>query len=83
AETTIVYTRAAPRGSGRPPGRLVASDLEDLLEPLALPGVGLPLQGTVAYVCGSSAFVEHASQLALKAGLAVGSVRTERFGPSG
>ena len=83
AETTIVYTRAAPRGSGRPPGRLVASDLEDLLEPPALPGVGLPLQGTVAYVCGSSAFVEHASQLALKAGLAVGSVRTERFGPSG
>jgi ferredoxin-NADP reductase len=36
-----------------------------------------------AFVCGSNGFVETASQLVMDAGMAPGSIRTERFGPTG
>jgi ferredoxin-NADP reductase len=70
-ETTLVYTRRTPPDWPRPPGRLVAADLKPLLVP----------DGT-AYVCGSAAFAEHASQLLVDLGVPAPSVRVERYGPT-
>jgi ferredoxin-NADP reductase len=36
-----------------------------------------------AYVCGSSGFADHASDLLVGLGLPTGQIRVERFGPSG
>jgi ferredoxin-NADP reductase len=74
-ESTIVYTRTAPAGQVRPPGRLDAGILAPVVERLA------PV-GAVAYVCGSAGFAEHASQLLVELGFDAGAVRVERFGPS-
>ena len=74
-ETTVVYTRTAPPGQARPPGRLAAAVLAPLVEQFA------PM-GAVAYVCGSAGFAEHASQLLVEVGFDAGAVRVERFGPS-
>ena len=74
-ETTVVYTRVAPAGAERPPGRLDAAVLAPLVEHLAP-------AGAVGYVCGSAGFAEHASQLLVKLGFDAGAVRVERFGPS-
>ena len=71
-ETTIVYTRATPPSWPRPPGHLTA---EDLPRPLAA--------GATAYVCGSSGFADAATALLAGAGMDVGNIRVERFGPSG
>jgi ferredoxin-NADP reductase len=71
-ETTIVYTRSAPPGAARTPGRLVAVDL--------VPAV---LPDCTAYVCGSVAFTNAASDLLLEAGVPVDRIRVERFGPTG
>jgi ferredoxin-NADP reductase len=70
-ETTLVYTRRAPEGWSRPVARLDAGTLEPLLVPA----------GT-SYVCGSSGFAEHASQLLVALGVPAGSVRVERYGPT-
>ena len=40
----------------------------------------LPSAPRHAYICGSTGFVEMASQLALDAGLPVSLIRTERYG---
>lgn len=71
AEATVVYTRAAPASSSRPPGRLTAGDL-----PAITPGV-------TGYVCGSSGFADAASRLLLDLGQPAEHIRVERFGPSG
>ena len=71
-ESTIILTRRAPAGATRPAGRLVAADLRPLLLP-----------GATAYVCGSAAFAEHASQLLVELGMPPASVRVERYGPTG
>ena len=73
-ETTVVYSRKAPAGAVRPAGRLDAAVLEPLIG-------ALPAQ-TVAYVCGSAGFAEHASQLLVSLGVDRSAVRVERFGPS-
>ena len=71
-ETTVIHTRQAPPGDARPPGRLTVSDLPpDAAE--------LPL----AYICGSAAFAEHATEVLLAGGLPAATLRIERFGPSG
>ena len=75
AESTVVYTRTAPAGSPRPPGHLDAGALAPLVAELAP-------AGAVAYVCGSTGFAEHASQLLVEVGMAADAVRVERFGPS-
>ena len=72
SRTTVVYTRTVPPGHLRPSGHLVLEDL-----PPVVPN------GTVAYVCGSSAFADHAAALAVQAGVPVANVRVERFGPTG
>ncbi|MGV9989295.1 ferredoxin reductase [Streptomyces sp. NPDC003374] len=71
AETTPVFTRAAP--AGVPVGRLSAAHLAPLLE-------RPPAGGWEAYVCGSNAFAEHASRLLVAAGQPAHRVRIERFG---
>jgi ferredoxin-NADP reductase len=56
----------------RPAGRLTAAELVPLWEP-----------GQTAYVCGSAAFAEAATQLLVGTGVPAESIRVERFGPSG
>ena len=72
-ETTVLYTRRAPDGSGRPPGRISAADVATVAF-----GAG------PAYVCGSSGFVEAAARLLVDAGnYPPGQVLLERYGPTG
>ncbi len=74
-ETTLVWTRAAPPGATRATGRLDGATLEPVLGPLRD-------AGATVFVCGSTGFAEHASQLAVRLGVDAGNVRVERFGPS-
>jgi ferredoxin-NADP reductase len=71
-ETRIVYTRAAPPGWDRPPGRLTVEDLAGQLPP----------EGTT-YVCGSPGFADAATDLLAGAGVTPDRIRVERFGPTG
>jgi ferredoxin-NADP reductase len=71
-ETTVVYTRAAPPGSARPPGRLTPSDVAPLVR-----------GGETVFVCGSAGFADAATDLLLEAGVPTTAIRVERFGPSG
>jgi ferredoxin-NADP reductase len=70
-ESTVIYTRRAPEGIPRPAGRLTVQDIPDL------PGAG------TAYVCGSEAFAETATDLLLSKGIPRELLRIEKFGPSG
>jgi ferredoxin-NADP reductase len=74
-ETTLVFTRSVPAGWPRPPARLDAEQLEPVLAPMRD-------LGATVFVCGSTSFAEHASQLAVELGVPSGNVRVERFGPS-
>ncbi|MFS8199917.1 ferredoxin reductase [Streptomyces sp. CWNU-52B] len=71
AETTAVFTRAAPEGV--PVGRVAAAQVERLL-------ADSPEDGWEAFVCGSNGFAEHASRLLVDAGQPVDRIRIERFG---
>jgi ferredoxin-NADP reductase len=71
-ETTIVYTRRAPDGDPRPVGRLAPADLPAEIDP-----------DITAYVCGSAAFANHATEVLLAAGIPATQIRVERFGPTG
>jgi ferredoxin-NADP reductase len=71
-QTTVVYTRVAPPGSSRPPGRLAVADVAALVR-----------GGEDAYVCGSAGFAEAATTVLLAAGVPVKRIKVERFGPSG
>ncbi|MGW2277806.1 ferredoxin reductase [Streptomyces sp. NPDC001770] len=72
AATRIIYTRRAPPGSSRPPGRLTAGDLMPLGTSEDSPAL--------CFVCGPTGFVEHATGLLTRAGCDPGRIRTERFG---
>jgi len=71
-EVRVAYTREAPAGDARPVGRLTAGDL-----PTTLP------DEATAYVCGSTPFTNHVTDLLQAAGMAASSIRVERFGPTG
>jgi len=71
-ETAVVYTRQAPEATARPPGRLTADDLAGVVRPDA-----------TGYICGSSGFADHASDVLVGLGLPAERIRVERFGPSG
>ena len=71
-ETTVVYTRVAPASSTRAVGRMARADLEPMLLPEC-----------TAYVCGSAAFANAASDLLVDVGIPVERIRVERFGPTG
>jgi ferredoxin-NADP reductase len=70
-----VFTRQAPQGWPRPPGRLDAG----LLAATAF----APELEPTTYVCGPTGFVEGVANLLVAAGQDPRRVRTERFGPSG
>lgn len=77
-QVDLVHTRAAPHGTARPVGRITAADLT------TPPGSGWPDQPPPrAYVCGPTAFVEHAIRALLVLGYTNRTIRAERFGPSG
>ncbi|HEY8451846.1 MAG: ferredoxin reductase [Micromonosporaceae bacterium] len=72
----LLYTRAAPAGHPRPPGRLMPADL--------LPKAGWePSNAPLCYVCGPTGFVEAAADLLVGLGHHPDRIRTERFGPTG
>ncbi len=70
-EATVIYTRAAPTASARPPGRLTEADLS---------GLG---SSATTYICGSSPFADAVTDLTLQIGVPAERIRIERFGPSG
>jgi ferredoxin-NADP reductase len=70
-ETTVVYTRAAPPGSPRPPGRLTAEDLAPFVR-----------DGATSYVCGAPAFCDRVTDLLTALAVPVDRIRVERFGDS-
>ena len=69
---TEVWTREAPPGDPRPPGRLDAA----LLVAATIPAADAP----TCYVCGPTRFVEVVADLLVAAGHPAERVRTERFG---
>lgn len=70
-----VFTRQAPEGWPRPPGRLDA--------PLLIATAFSPDLAPTSYVCGPTRFVEDVADLLVTAGHDPRRLRTERFGPSG
>jgi len=72
AETALTFTRQPPEGWTGHTGHIDAA---------LLAGTGA-VDGT-AFVCGSNAFVEAASELLVDMGVDAAAIRTERFGPTG
>jgi ferredoxin-NADP reductase len=70
-----VYTRTTPAGWPVSPGRIGAGVLTD-------PGWA-PGRSPAVFVCGPTGFVETAADLLVGAGHDPGTIKTERFGPSG
>jgi len=67
-----VYTKRAPEGWHRPPGRID----RELLEQLVIPAAEQPS----VYICGPTPFVEAAANLLVELGHDPARIRTERFG---
>jgi ferredoxin-NADP reductase len=72
---TVAYTREAPPGWTRPPGRVDAALVAGACWP--------PSASPTSYVCGPTPFVETVADLLVGAGHDPASIRTERFGPGG
>jgi ferredoxin-NADP reductase len=72
---TYVFTRKAPPGWARSPGRVD----HELLAEATWPSEVSP----TCYVCGPTGFVEAAADLLVDAGHDPARVKTERFGPTG
>jgi ferredoxin-NADP reductase len=72
---TYAYTRVAPKGWPRPPGRIDAALIADT----NWPSKCFP----TCYVCGPTSFVESAAGLLTASGHNPDKIRTERFGPTG
>lgn len=71
-DVRIVYTRRAPSGSPRAPGRIGQADLDGLTARLH--------PGSPVYVCGPTGFVEAVGDLLTGMGRDAATIRTERFG---
>lgn len=69
ARVDVVFTREAPPGTERPPGRLRLTDL----------GTAPTTQPTV-YVCGPTGFVESVATMLITLGHDERAIRTERYG---
>ncbi|MFD8256892.1 ferredoxin reductase [Streptomyces werraensis] len=74
-DKTFLYSRSAPEGWPRPPGRITADDLSA--------GGWPPDFEPACYVCGPTGFVETAAGLLVALGHDPRRIRTERFGPGG
>ncbi len=73
-QVALIYTRTVSQETARPPGRVRAADLE-VTE-------WAPADGTRAYVCGPTGFVESVTAKLIEQGHQPSAIRTERFGPS-
>jgi ferredoxin-NADP reductase len=71
----FTLTRQAPEGWGGYRGRIDRDMLADV--------AWAPSESPLVYVCGPSAFVEHAAQSLVASGQHPSRIRTERFGPTG
>jgi ferredoxin-NADP reductase len=72
---TYAYTRTAPKGWSRPPGRIDAALIANTTWPSNL----VP----TCYICGPTSFVESAAGFLSACGHRPDKIRTERFGPTG
>lgn len=72
---TVTYSRQVPPGHARPPARLGGADLRRAGWP--------PGQAATCFVCGPTGFVETVADTLVSLGHDPGTIRTERFGPSG
>lgn len=72
---TFAWTRSAPEGSPRLPGRVDADQVAAATVP--------PADRPACFVCGPTGFVETVADLLVAAGHDPARIRTERFGPSG
>ncbi|MEO3860148.1 ferredoxin reductase [Acrocarpospora sp. B8E8] len=70
-DIAYLFTRKAPDGWARPPGRITQADLT---------GASTDID---SYVCGPTGFVEAAADHLIALGHAPDRIRTERFGPTG
>jgi ferredoxin-NADP reductase len=71
----FTFTRGAPPGWQGFRGRVSAEMLSAISPP--------PDDRPLIYVCGPTAFVEHTAELLVGLGYPPGTIRTERFGPTG
>ncbi|MGW5665869.1 ferredoxin reductase [Streptomyces sp. NPDC003758] len=71
-DVRIMYTRQAPPGSVRPPGRITTADLDEATARLK--------PASPVYVCGPTGFVEAVDNLLIDRGRDPVTIRTERFG---
>nr|WP_199521668.1 ferredoxin reductase [Jiangella anatolica] len=74
-DVTTVYTRSAPPGATREPGRIGGADLERYGWP--------PQFEPTCFVCGPTGFVEKVANTLVGLGHDPRRIRTERFGPTG
>jgi ferredoxin-NADP reductase len=74
-DLTYVYTRVAPDGVARPPGRLGVADINT--------GGWPPDFAPRCFVCGPTGFVETVADILVALGHDPHRIKTERFGPSG
>jgi ferredoxin-NADP reductase len=72
---TYAYTRTAPKGWPRPPGRIDTALIANTTWPSGI--------SPTCYVCGPTSFVESAAGLLSACGNSPDKIRTERFGPTG
>jgi ferredoxin-NADP reductase len=75
-EVRIVWTRSAPPGDPRGPGRITVDDVAPLVR-------GSAGAYEDVFVCGSPAFADAATERLREAGVPDGVIKVERFGPSG
>jgi ferredoxin-NADP reductase len=71
-DAVLTFTREPPQGWSGHTGRIDAALVSEAA-----------VDGGLAFVCGSNAFVEAAAGLLIDGGRDPGSIRTERFGPTG
>jgi ferredoxin-NADP reductase len=74
-DVSWAWTRHAPSGSTRPPGRIDRTLIED--------AGWIPDLDPTTYICGPTGFVELAAELLIELGHDPARIRTERFGPTG
>ena len=74
-QVSCLYTRTAPPGSPRPPGRISDADIERGGWPAG--------QRPACFVCGPTGFVEAVADALVRLGHETGRIKTERFGPTG
>ncbi|MBX6358302.1 MAG: ferredoxin reductase [Micromonosporaceae bacterium] len=74
-DISYVYTREAPEGFPRPPGRISVADVNS--------GGWPPEFEPTCFVCGPTGFVEAVADMLVALGHDPSRVKTERFGPTG